>query len=178
MTGLRVFDNTPLSHFARAGHLDVLGKLVAGHRCVTPQEVATEIMAGIGEHGALARVLTADWLEVVELTEVAQVVSFARFKGQLGGGPERNNGEAAVLAWAEHHGGIAIIDERAGTRIAQRAHIEAHDTLWLIVNALRAGYLTRVEAEHLVDELAETDMSLPVDGAGLFAWAYEQQLLP
>jgi hypothetical protein len=55
MTSALVFDNTPLSHFARAGRLDVLEKLVAGRRCVTPEEVANEILAGIAEHPALAK---------------------------------------------------------------------------------------------------------------------------
>ncbi len=40
------------------------------------------------------------------------------------------------------------------------------------------GKLVRREAERIVDELAETDMGLPCDGPGLFAWAYEEGLLP
>jgi predicted nucleic acid-binding protein len=178
MTSALVFDNTPLSHFARAGRLDVLEKLVAGRRCVTPEEVANEILAGIAEHPALAKVLAADWLQVVELTEIAEVVSFAHFKAELGGGPGRNNGEAAALAWTAHNGGVAIIDERAGTRIAQREGIVVHGTLWLVANAVRDDHLGRPDAERLVDELAATDMALPVDGAGFFAWAYTEGLLP
>ena len=36
----------------------------------------------------------------------------------------------------------------------------------------------RLTAETLVDELVATDMRLPTDGSGLFAWAYEEGLLP
>ena len=178
MTAALVFDNTPLSHFARAGRLDVLGKLVAGRRCVTPEEVANEIHAGVSKHPALAKVLATDWLQLVELTETTEVIDFARFKAELGGGINRNNGEAAVLAWALNNGGTAIIDERAGTRMAKREGIDVHGTLWLVANAVRDNYLTRPEAERIVDELAATDMVLPVDGAGYFTWAYAEGLLP
>jgi hypothetical protein len=58
------------------------------------------------------------WIEIVELV--------ARYKAELGGGVARNNGEAAVLAWASVHGGTTIIDERAGTRAARRDNIVVH----------------------------------------------------
>lgn len=178
MSEALVFDNTALSHFARAGRLDVLEKLVAPYRCVTPAEVTTEIHNGLTEHPALAKVLLAQWIDVVELVEVEEVISFARYKAELGGGPQRNNGEAAVLAWTSVHGGIAVIDERAGTRIALRDGIAVHGTLWLVANGIRSERLDRPDAERIVDELIGTEMSLPVDGAGFVAWAYEEGLLP
>lgn len=178
MSVVLVFDNTALSHFVRAGQLDALEKLVVRYRCVTPAEVASEIHDGLTAHPALAKVLTADWLDVVELREVEEIVAFARYKAELGGGVERNNGEAAVLAWASVHSGIAIIDERAATRIAQRERVDVHGTLWLLANGIRAGHLDRPDAERIIDELAATDMALPVDGAGFIAWAYAEGLLP
>lgn len=178
MIGALVFDSTPLSHFARAGRLDALEKLVASYRCLTPAEVTSEIHNGVAAHPSLAKVLSARWLEVVELVEVEEVIAFARYKAQLGGGQARNNGEAAVLGWTAVHGGIAIIDERAGARIAQRDGIEVHGTLWLLANGVRAHYLAQSDAERIIDELAQTDMALPVDGPGFFAWAYDEGLLP
>ena len=173
-----IFDNTPLSHFARAGRLSTLEAIVKSYRCVTPVEVWTEIHAGIAEMPDLADVLTAHWLEAVELTEVHELAVFARYKSQLGGGSKENTGEAAVLAWASLHGGVAIIDERAASRIAQRDGILAHGSLWLVVQGVRQGELDRPAAETLVDELRATDMRLPINGRGLFAWAYGQGLLP
>jgi predicted nucleic acid-binding protein len=173
-----VFDNTPLSHFARSGNLDTLEKLVAPYRCITPGEVTTEVLQGIAQHPQLTRVLSASWIVVVELQELDEVVAFARYKAELGGGPDKNNGEAAVLAWVSLHGGIAIIDERAGTRIAQRDALQVHGSLWLVANGVRSGKLARPDAERIVDELASTEMALPVDGAGFFTWAYSEGLLP
>lgn len=107
-----------------------------------------------------------------------EVVAFARYKAELGGGPDQNTGEAAVLGWTAVHGGIAIIDERAGTRMAQRDGIVVHGTLWLVANGVRSEKLSRLHAERMIDELAATDMALSVDGAGFLAWAYEEGLLP
>ncbi len=175
---LLVVDNTPLSHFARAGSLSALQGLTAGHRCVAPAEVIKELMAGVTIHPAIGAAINLPWLEIVELTEIPEVVAFARYKAELGGGIKRNSGESAVLAWAHVHGGTAIIDERAGTRAARRDNIAVHGTLWLITNALRANKITRAVATTMVDQLAATDMALPTDGAGFMQWAYEEGLLP
>ena len=171
-------DNTPLSHFARAGRLSVLEAIVKPYQCMTPVEVQYEILAGVTAIPDLADVLRAQWLQPVELSGVHELAAFARYKTQLGGGSNYNIGEAAVLAWAAVHGGVAIIDERAASRIARQEGILVHNTLWLVVQGVRQGELGRSVAETLVDELRATDMRLPTDGQGLFAWAYEQGLLP
>lgn len=173
-----IFDNTPLSHFARAGRLSTLEAIVHPYRCMTPVEVRNEILAGVAALPDLADVLTAEWLEPVELSDVRELSAFARYKTQLGGGSKENTGEAAVLAWARVHGGVAIIDERAGSRMAQQDGIVTYGSLWLVVQGVRQGVMQRPAAEQLVDELRATDMRLPTDGGGLFAWAYEQGLLP
>lgn len=178
MTSTLIFDNTPLSHFARAGRLRTLEGLGAGYRCVTPAQVTNELQKGMAEHPSLARIISAPWLEVVELRKIEEVAAFARYKGELGGGTDKNNGEAAVLAWTSINGGTAVIDERAGTRMARRDGMDVHGTLWLVINGVRSGELTPTDARLIVDELAATDMALPVDGAGFLAWAYEESLLP
>lgn len=178
MTLTLIFDNTPLSHFARAGRLKTLEALGKGYRCITPAQVANELQKGMVEHPSLARVISASWLEVVELRKIEEVAAFARYKAELGGGTDKNNGEAAVLAWTSINGGTAVVDERAGSRIAHRDGMDVHGTLWLVVNGVRSGELTSTDAQLIVDELAATDMALPVDGAGLLAWAYDEELLP
>lgn len=175
---LLVFDSSVLSHFARAEQLAVLESVTAGHRRVTPEEVSRELVAGIAEHPSLAKAVGLAWVEIVELLDVQEIVAFARYKAEFGGGPERNNGEAAVLAWALVHAGIAIVDERVATRAARRDGIAVHGTLWLIANAIKAGKLSREAATRMVDDLVATDMKLPVDGAGFIAWGYTEGLLP
>lgn len=97
-----IFDNTPLSHFARAGTLQALEHLTAGHRCVVPAEVARELIAGIPIHPAISTAINLPWLEIVELNEIDEIVAFARYKAELGGGIDYNTGESAVLAWAHN----------------------------------------------------------------------------
>jgi predicted nucleic acid-binding protein len=173
-----VFDNTPLSHFARAGALPVLENITAAFQRIAPAEVIQELIRGISMHPTLAAAVSLPWMNIVELTAVPEIVAFARYKAELGGGVERNNGEAAVLAWASVHGGTVIIDERAGTRAARRDNIKVHGTLWFVTNAIRSGKLSEAEAITIIDQLAATDMALPTDGAGFLAWAHTEGLLP
>lgn len=145
---------------------------------MAPAEVLKELVTGVTEHPTLAMALGLTWLEIVVLTDVHEIVAFARYKAEFAGGERRNNGEATVLAWVLVHGGVAIIDERAAIRAAHRDGIDVHGTLWLTTNGLKSLELTRVTAEQMVDDLAGTEMKLPVDGAGFFAWAYREGLLP
>ena len=177
MTDL-IFDNTPLSHFARAGVLSVLEGITVSFHRVVPAQVMQEIVRGVTLYPALTAAMNLPWIEIVELAETEDIVAFARYKAELGGGVERNNGEAAVLAWASVHGGTVLIDERAGTRAARRDNIEVHGTLWFVTNAVRDGKLSTAEAVRIVDQLAATDMALPTDGAGFLAWARVEGLLP
>lgn len=172
-----VFDTTCVSHFARAGRLDVLEAVTDGWDRIIPNEVAAEVHRGVDGHPALSSVFAQPWLRIVEL-DMPEVVYAATFKGELGGAPEAHLGECAVLAWAKAHGGIAVVDDGAARALAAHHEVPVRGTLSLVVLGFKSGCLDRDTAESLVDELASTDMRLPVDGAGFFAWAYEDGLLP
>jgi hypothetical protein len=114
-----VFDTTALSHFARAGRLDELKVLTAGDDCLLPGEVQAELVKGVTDYPSLGGISAESWLQQVEL-ELKELAAFASYKGELGGGPGKNNGEAAVLAWVSVNGGIAVIDEDVGRNIGLR----------------------------------------------------------
>jgi predicted nucleic acid-binding protein len=174
-----VFDSTALSHFARAGRLDDLETITATDECVVPAEVLDELARGVAAYPALGTVASQGWLKAVQLEELGELVAFATYKAELGGGAERNNGEASVLAWANAHGGIAVIDESAATSIGDATGITVHGSLWLVIRGFKSRVLDRATAEGIVDDLISTGMRLPVtDGAALFAYAYEAGLLP
>jgi predicted nucleic acid-binding protein len=174
-----VFDATALSHFARAGRTDKLQMAVADDEPILLAEVAAELARGIPGYPALGSAAAGGWLKQVELEELPELAAFARYKGELGGGPERNNGEAAVLAWVSVNGGIAIIDEVAARAIGDRERLQVHGSLWLLIRSFRTGVLDRATVEAIVDDLIGTGMRLPLStGADLFAWAYEAGLLP
>jgi predicted nucleic acid-binding protein len=174
-----VFDATALSHFARASRTDKLQMAVADDECVLLAEVAAELARGISGYPSLGSAAAGGWLKQVELEELPELAAFARYKGELGGGPERNNGEAAVLAWVSVNGGIAIIDEVAARGIGNRERLQVHGSLWLLIRSFRTGALDRATVEAIVDDLIGTGMRLPLStGADLFAWAYETGILP
>jgi len=173
-----VFDTTALSHFARAGRLDELKALTSGDDCILLGEVQTELVKGVTDYPSLGGISADSWLQQVEL-ELKELAAFATYKGELGGGPGKNNGEAAVLAWVSVNGGIAIIDEDVGRNIGLRDGIQVHGSLWLVIRSLKNKVLDRATAEGIVDDLISSGMRLPVTtGADLFAWAYSTGLLP
>lgn len=56
------FDASPLAHFARAGRLGTLERLVRRHRSVTTRAVLDELRRGEHVHPELTEVRTAGWL--------------------------------------------------------------------------------------------------------------------
>lgn len=178
MTSL-VFDTTALSHFARAGRVDELRMAVADDEPVLLAEVAAELARGIPGYPLLGSAAAASRLKQVELEELPELAAFARYKGELGGGPDRNNGEAAVLAWVSVNGGVAIIDEVAARAMGARERLQVHGSLWLLIRSFKTRAHDRATVEAIVDDLIGTGMRLPVDsGAALFAWAYGAGILP
>jgi predicted nucleic acid-binding protein len=174
-----VFDATALSHFARAGRTDKLQVAVADDEPILLAEVAAELIRGISGYPPLGIATAGGWLKQVELQELQEIAAFARYKGELGGGLERNNGEAAVLAWVSVNGGIAIVDEVAARAIGNRERLQVHGSLWLLIRSFKTGVLDRATIEATVDDLISTGMRLPLSsGADLFAWAYETGILP
>ncbi|HEY8543501.1 MAG TPA: hypothetical protein VIL36_00575 [Acidimicrobiales bacterium] len=172
-----VLDTTIVSHFARAGRLETLAALTKDHERLIPNEVAVELKRGAADHPALSDALGLPWLPIIELG-FEEIVHVATFKAEMGGRPEQHLGECAVLAWALHNDGVAVVDETAAVKLAQHHDVKVRRTLALVIEGVRNGVLTRDEAEKLVDELAATDMYLPADGEKFFARVYAQGILP
>lgn len=94
-----VFDAFPLSQFARAGRLDTLERLTAGHGRIVTRAVLDEIRNGVAKYETLAA-MKLPWLEHVAVDSLEELRAFAIYAARLGSG-ERNVGEATTLAWAE-----------------------------------------------------------------------------
>ena len=77
------------------------------------------------------------------------------------------------------HSGIAVIDEAAARAIGDRERLQVHGSLWLLIRSFKTRVHDRATVEAIVDDLIGTGMRLPVgSGAALFAWAYEDGILP
>lgn len=172
------FDSTALIHFARAGRLNELLAASADDEPVLLAGVAEELARGADKRPSLDTASEAR-LKRVDLAEMAELAAFATYKSELGGGPERNNGEATVLAWVSVHGGIAIIDEDVARNLGKDDGLQVHGSLWLLIRSFKDGILDRATIEGVVNDLLRTGMRLPVTyGAELFPWASRAGLLP
>lgn len=173
-----VFDNSPLSHFARAGSFDVLREITSADECFVVATVLDEIRNGAIQYPELGLVEDASWLTPVRVEGLTELTLFVEYARVLGSAP-RNVGEAETLAWAESSNAIAVVDERAGTRLGRERGVEVHGSLWLIGTAFRRELLTRHEVVTLIERLADTEAWFPsaARGDGFFQWAAENGLL-
>jgi predicted nucleic acid-binding protein len=177
--GVLVLDASPMNHFARAGHLETLQKLIAAHEyeCVTTRAVVAELQQGTDRHAEIGDAIGLDWIRVVPCDDLRELYLFAQYMKQLGN-EERNAGEATVLAWAEAHGAAAYVDDQVACNVGRNRGVTVHRTLHLIVNAFRVDLMTEDAAVSLVRSLLDSDARFPAAvNENLFDWARSQHLL-
>lgn len=141
-----VFDATALIHFSRADRLRELQACSTEDEAILLANVARELEQGDPLRPTLDPT-TAAWLKRADLTEIVELAAFASYKAELGGGADRNNGEAAVLAWVSINCGTAIIDEEVARNIGQDDGLEVHGSLWLLSRSFNDGILDRATTE-------------------------------
>lgn len=171
-----VFDNGPLSHFARENWLGVLKAVVGDRRAVIPDAVILELEHGARTDSLIQAVLDADWIERRQLVTPAELEAFAKYSKRLVSG-QRNVGEAAVLALAETLPAIAVIDDGAGRRAAHDHGVQLLPTLALLCEAIRDGLLTVALVSALADDLLASEYRLPFRPGGFKRWADENGLV-
>lgn len=172
-----VLDASPLNHFARAGHLATLQKLLAEHECVTTRAVMEELRRGAEQFREIDDAVNVDWIQIVSCDELQELYLFAQYMNQLGNA-ERNAGEATVLAWAEAHRASAYVDDQVAYNIGRKRGVHVHRTLRLVVGSVRANLLTEQAAQGLVRDLVDSDARFPAAAReNLFDWARSHHLL-
>ena len=139
--------------------------------------VAAELRDGLPRRPHLQLVLDAHWIQQRALTSDEELGAFGQFASLLVAG-RRNRGEAAVLAYAQAHGALAVIDDSPGRRAAVSRGIACQGTLALLCEAVRAGRLTVAMISALADDLLEGAYRLPFTRGGFEQWATDCGLLP
>lgn len=174
-----VTDTSVYTHLSRAGHSEILERLAPGGVVLVPDDVSTEIQDGRALYTGIPDPASTAWARLTVLTD-DEVGTQLVVKAALGGGPTQHLGECAVIACAKHRGFTALLDDRSAIAQADLHGVQSHDTLWLVIEAyVRLFAFDRDRAIQVVDALLETEMYLPIDsGESLFAWAYEEGLLP
>lgn len=171
-----VLDTGPLSHFAKEGWLGALRMIIGHRRAVIPDVVVAELHAGRTRYPWLQQVLEADWIDQVELASEVEVQAFASFSSLMVVG-DRNIGESGVLAYANVHGAIAVVDDGHARKAAADRGVKTQSTLRLLCDGIGQGLLTTKGVSVIVDHLIEGKYRLPFAAGEFEKWAIENGLL-
>lgn len=174
--GRLAFDSSPLNYFARSNQLSKLGELVTGNTCVITRAVDDELLKGASKYAQLFQVSAQPWITVVDESSIEFLKLFSAYHSRLGGGG-RNIGEASTLAYAELHGMVAFVDDRAGRRHGGERGVVVTGTLELLCQGIRSNAMEESEAARVIDLLRDHEAFLPCDGAGFIGWARAAGLL-
>ncbi|BBA99662.1 hypothetical protein RVR_6379 [Actinacidiphila reveromycinica] len=170
-----VWDASPLLHAIKADKTDVLHDFArtwsGGLRHnVTTQTVRHEIT----RHGLKLDGL--DWLDVVHLDDLDELNQLVVWMDRVSG-QKSNQGEATVLAWADVHGAVAVIDDGDARRIGRRYGIGVCGSLRIVAEAVGEGRTTEYVATTFVDALIGTGMRYPCQPGQLIPWAKQNSLI-
>ena len=149
----RIIDTSVLSPFARAEKLDLLERLTAGSRRLITRSVQDELEIGTESYPKLKNVRLLSWLESVRVDSLPELMAFAAYTRLLGDDESRNVGESSVLAYAEVHCSVALMDDAVAVQVGRRRDVKVQRTLSLISGAIRSNILREGEAVALVDDL-------------------------
>ncbi len=174
-----MFDTGPLSHFAQAGWLGLLRESVGSTEAWIPAAVQREISDGLMHYSHLRSVLDAGWLVRHEAVSTAEHAAPGRYTARLLGDDQRKNlGECEVLALAEVHRGVAVIDDSFARTVANEFRVSVRSTVSLLCDLVRDERLSLDFASTIADRLLETEYRLPFGPDGFRMFAIENDLLP
>jgi predicted nucleic acid-binding protein len=170
-----IWDASALHHAIKAGKVDVLADMAgcqggAPRRNLTTAAVLDEIA-----HHRLP-VAGLDWLETVHVDGLDELAALVDWMSRVSG-QKSNQGEATVLAWAEVHDAVAVIDDRDAVRVGRAGGLAVCGSLSVIAEAVRDGRTTAYVATTFVDALMSTGMRYPCSTGGFVAWAKQNGLL-
>ena len=132
-----VSDTSPLSSLAIVGCLSLLKEIYS--IVIIPQAVAEELTNSRDEDNRISSVLSLEWVEVRETTNL-ELVAFLRNEQNL----DRGEAEAIALA-LELKANELLIDERLGRREATRLGLSITGVLGILLIAKRRELIHKIE---------------------------------
>jgi predicted nucleic acid-binding protein len=138
-----VTDTNILINLIHIGFLDLLAKLDS-YAFVLPEEVLKEV-SNPGQSEALQSAISSGVLEVIQLTDPAELTLYAELLQILG------IGEAACLSLAECRQWLIASDEKKKFQREATARLgpgRILNTAGILVLAIKAGILTVEDADH------------------------------
>ncbi|WUH93595.1 hypothetical protein OG900_28115 [Streptomyces sp. NBC_00433] len=179
-----VWDASPLHHAIKADKIDILGDIAQRYLAAPGGNVTTDVVRGELERHDLPTD-GLDWLDVVALGDdpeeriaLAEILTLVTWTERVAPG-HRDGGEATVLAWADLHGAVAVIDDSDARRIGKQHKVRVCGSLRIIADSVRAGHTTAYAATSLVDAMITSGMYYPrgCRQGQFIAWARQNGLL-
>jgi predicted nucleic acid-binding protein len=146
-----VFDATPLIYLAKVDHLALVQQLDTS--CVIPEGVYEEVVKTGLEQGypdarRIERSIDADRFDIVSVESTALL-------SRLQDNSNLSDADIAVLACADAHDGVAVMDETYGRDVAAAEGITTRGTAYLVLKLASEGTLSVDEARSVIDAIID-----------------------
>jgi predicted nucleic acid-binding protein len=146
-----VFDATPLIYLAKVDRLALVQHLEAS--CVLPERVYQEVVETGLEQGypdarRIERSVDADRFDIVAV-ETTPLLSRLQENSNL------SDADVAVLACADAHDGVAVMDETYGRDVAAAEGITTRGTAYLVLKLASEGTISVDEARTVIDAMID-----------------------
>ena len=146
-----VFDATPLIYLARVDRLALVQQLDAS--CVIPERVYEEVV-GTGREQCypdarrIERSVDADRSDIVSVATSALLT-------RLQDNSNLSDADVAVLACADAHDGVAVMDETYGRDVAAAEGITTRGTAYLVLKLASEGTISVDDARTVIDAMID-----------------------
>ena len=146
-----VFDATPLIYLAKVDRLALVQHLEAS--CVLPERVYEEVVETGLEQGypdarRIERSVDADRFDIVSV-ETTPLLSRLQDNSNL------SDADVAVLACADAHDGVAVMDETYGRDVAAAEGITTRGTAYLVLKLASEGAISVDDARTMIDAMID-----------------------
>jgi len=141
----------PLIHLARTNLLHLLKNLY--REVVIPNEVKIEtvdrgVEKGFPDAIQIGDAINEGWIKAEDTKLTQEFTKMAQIAGL-------KTAEAAVIYYAYQNDGMALLDEDPARTLARTLGIPIRGTLGIILESLKKGFLSRVEALKALEKLSE-----------------------
>lgn len=144
-----ISDASPLIWLAKVGKITLLKDLFG--EVIIPQEVYTEavekgLQYGFTDAQTIKECISEGWIKLYELNSKNQVL-LQKISGYAS---EIHLGEAQAIVLARELKLLLLMDESAGRAFAQAWGLKVKGTIYVIISALRKGFISETEAKETV----------------------------
>jgi len=141
----------PIIHLAKTNLLHLLKNLY--REVVIPKEVKIEtvdrgVEKGFPDAIQIGDAINEGWIKAEDTKLTQEFTKMAQIAGL-------KTDEAAVIYYAYQNDGMALLDEDPARILARTLGIPIRGTLGIILESLKKGFLSRVEALKALEKLSE-----------------------